>query len=652
MEQARLLDLAKQSAMTLGTQAAVDGINTYGLLRANNLSDVQSVPSARTNLGLGTMATQAASAVAITGGTALGLTKVRIGTSGDDDVTPNPVALEVSGGGTAHGMHVHHSYLGLSYVATGYNGQKSSCDMRSTRGSSLASLSPSLQYDVLGAFHIGGSHSTILSDCAQLYCYAAEDWGSGAGTAAGSLWMFYTQPAGSDNNKLPALQIDDDGGLILGAATFTHGEAVTSKTFAASADMPSAHAQTSSLCTFTSSFSTPSFPTAFADRASYVLGATSPGTRFKLGFANEATITNDPAISTSWGVGVNAVTGFRDAPTLKVDTATGRNLGQYYSFQAVPNITVANSGTWTAGSAIGVLTAPTVGTGVTLTSVIGLSVQDYNGSGTVTTAYGMDIAAMSKATTSWGIRSQTKVQFTAGIYGGTANGANLDLYSTSGTAGSIIANHAMSCLSTLAVTGHATLEGVTSTGATGTGKFVFDASPTLTGHPTIEGVTSTGATGTTKLVFADSPTFTTALTAAAPTFTGTTTAATITASSSIKSSSASAGIGYATGAGGTVTQLSSKATGVTLNAITGQITTHNSNLGGTSQTGFTLTNSAIASTDMVSVSMASGGSTDSYIIWCDAIASGSCHITIRNTSGGTLGEALVLRFVVVKSVNS
>jgi hypothetical protein len=34
---------------------------------------------------------------------------------------------------------------------------------------------------------------------------------------------------------------------------------------------------------------------------------------------------------------------------------------------------------------------------------------------------------------------------------------------------------------TLSVTGHATLEGVTSTGATGTGKFVFDTTPTITG---------------------------------------------------------------------------------------------------------------------------------------------------------------------------
>ena len=55
--------------------------------------------------------------------------------------------------------------------------------------------------------------------------------------------------------------------------------------------------------------------------------------------------------------------------------------------------------------------------------------------------------------------------------------------------------------------GHVLVEGVTSTGATGTGKFVFDNAPTFSGHPTIEGVTSTGATGTGKFVFDNAPTF-------------------------------------------------------------------------------------------------------------------------------------------------
>ena len=53
--------------------------------------------------------------------------------------------------------------------------------------------------------------------------------------------------------------------------------------------------------------------------------------------------------------------------------------------------------------------------------------------------------------------------------------------------------------------GHPTIEGVTSTGATGIGKFVFDTAPTISGHPTIEGVTSTGATGTGNLVFSIAP---------------------------------------------------------------------------------------------------------------------------------------------------
>ncbi len=51
-------------------------------------------------------------------------------------------------------------------------------------------------------------------------------------------------------------------------------------------------------------------------------------------------------------------------------------------------------------------------------------------------------------------------------------------------------------------TGHQTIEGVTSTGATGTGKFVFDGSPTLVtpniGSATASGLTMSGITGTTQ----------------------------------------------------------------------------------------------------------------------------------------------------------
>lgn len=68
-----LSDLA--SAATARTNlgvTATGGDSTYNF-RANNLSDVASASGARSNLGLGSMATQNASAVAITGGTVTGL---------------------------------------------------------------------------------------------------------------------------------------------------------------------------------------------------------------------------------------------------------------------------------------------------------------------------------------------------------------------------------------------------------------------------------------------------------------------------------------------------------------------------------------------------------------------------------------------------
>ncbi|MBS0207499.1 MAG: hypothetical protein JSS27_00960 [Planctomycetes bacterium] len=67
-----------------GVTAAIQGQLNARVLAANNLSDLGSVSTARTNLGLGSLATQAASSVAITGGSITGLPSP---TSGQDAAT-------------------------------------------------------------------------------------------------------------------------------------------------------------------------------------------------------------------------------------------------------------------------------------------------------------------------------------------------------------------------------------------------------------------------------------------------------------------------------------------------------------------------------------------------------------------------------------
>jgi hypothetical protein len=117
-------------------------------------------------------------------------------------------------------------------------------------------------------------------------------------------------------------------------------------------------------------------------------------------------------------------------------------------------------------------------------------------------------------------------------------------------------------------------------------------------------------------------------------------------------SSSTSGIGYTTGSGGTVTQSVNKTQGVTLNAATGTITMNNAGLNANTTVSFVLTNSSIAANDMVLIEHVSGGTMGSYNVGPISPAAGSATIYIRNVTAGNLSEAIVLRFVIIKSSNN
>lgn len=115
----------------------------------------------------------------------------------------------------------------------------------------------------------------------------------------------------------------------------------------------------------------------------------------------------------------------------------------------------------------------------------------------------------------------------------------------------------------------------------------------------------------------------------------------------------STGFGYKTGLGigGTVTQITNRSTGVTLNALTGQITTDTTSLAAEASAKFTVTNSKVAAGDVVVASIASGangGNTDVTVV---AVAAGSFDLRVsnNNAAAGTAETgAIVINFAIIK----
>ena len=114
---------------------------------------------------------------------------------------------------------------------------------------------------------------------------------------------------------------------------------------------------------------------------------------------------------------------------------------------------------------------------------------------------------------------------------------------------------------------------------------------------------------------------------------------------------ATAEIGYAASGQGTVTQITSKSTGVTLNKSAGRITMHDAALAAGAAVSFVLTNSTISINDTIIVNVSSnttGSTAGAYTTYVSYLASGSALITLRNLSAATsYSEAVIINFAIV-----
>lgn len=107
------------------------------------------------------------------------------------------------------------------------------------------------------------------------------------------------------------------------------------------------------------------------------------------------------------------------------------------------------------------------------------------------------------------------------------------------------------------------------------------------------------------------------------------------------------GFGYTTGAGGTVTQATSRVTAVTLSKVCGQIVLFSTTTTAGQVTTFTVTNTLVALADNVIVSQQSGAGIYFFSLNVNV---GSIQISVYTPIAVTVAEAPILNFAIIKSV--
>ena len=115
------------------------------------------------------------------------------------------------------------------------------------------------------------------------------------------------------------------------------------------------------------------------------------------------------------------------------------------------------------------------------------------------------------------------------------------------------------------------------------------------------------------------------------------------------------GFTFAAGGGAAVTQATSRTTGVTINTVTGQITTNTTSLAAEAAAAFTVTDSKVGLHDVIILSIQSGSNGGNTAVNVTTVAAGSFAIKVsnNNAAAGTAETgSIIINFMVLKGTSS
>lgn len=123
----------------------------------------------------------------------------------------------------------------------------------------------------------------------------------------------------------------------------------------------------------------------------------------------------------------------------------------------------------------------------------------------------------------------------------------------------------------------------------------------------------------------------------------------ITSAAQVASSSPTAGVGYSTGAGGTVTQLTSRATPVTIDKICGSIVLFTA-AGSPTYTSFVVNNTTVGINDTIIVTTVGGS--NNYFAYANKTVDATSFTIHFVATSGTASDTPTINFTIIKSVIS